>query len=130
MKTNLDTIDRATMAEVFAANCTVCKEVRNSDSCLGLDSSEPCHKSMLKWLKQVIKPMPKLPKLQVGDIITYNTEVEECLAVCVFDDIVYLFGENRCCKFDDIVKKTRAIDRFELAKRNIVEIWRAENSDR
>ena len=70
MKTNLDTIDRATMAEIFTANCTVCMEVRNSDVCLkvlDLDKrSQPCHKRMLKWLAVKANEMPIL---NIGDIV-------------------------------------------------------------
>lgn len=121
MKTNLDTIDRATMAEIFTANCTTCKEVRNSEACLKPDSL-PCHIKMRSWLETKAK---LLPELMVGDIVHTNSNqyvaIDDVWAVCT------MRREKICiCEIEDDVI---SVYRFD-SNGNYHEIWRAENSDR
>jgi hypothetical protein len=118
MRTNREFIDINTMAEIFAANCTVCKEVRNSERCLKPDSL-PCHIRMRSWLEAKAK---LLPELLVGDIIYTNSN--QYVAI---DDVWVVrptMREKKC--ICDIEGDVISIYRFD-SNGIYQEIWRAEN---
>lgn len=113
MKTNFDTIDRTTIAEIFSANCTVCHEVRNSDECL-TPNDLPCHRRMLKWLDADPNAMPEL---KVGDMLEFYYPESRTRYTSVY------LGENIMWCNDGMYRKLPA------NKKLIVTVTRMEKSD-
>ena len=87
-----------------------------------------CYDKIAEWLgAKYEKPMPKIKE---GDYILYEYSNVVYRAFCVYGNIVYLIDRGVCTNFEGEIKEnTIAIKRFELAKRTLNDIWRADNEN-
>lgn len=102
--------------------CAMCFYNRHAQLCPGKD----CKEGIAKWLNaEHKKPMPKIKE---GDMFVYMQSQIPFYGACVYGNIVYLPGEERCCYFgEEIKEKIIAIKRYNIAKGMMEDIWRADN---
>lgn len=108
-------------------SCNCCTHYVDGEyECSVDDKGNICIKGIEAWLNaEHEKPMPEL---QAGDMFIYTQSQITFYGVCVYDNIVYLPGEDRCYNFgEEIKEKIIAIKRYNISKGTMETIWRADN---
>lgn len=92
------------------------------------ECSGNCEKGITKWLNA--KHEKTMPEIKEGDMFIYMQSQIPFYGACVYGNIVYLPGEDRCHNFGgEIKEKIIAIKRYSIAKGTMEDIWRADNGN-
>jgi hypothetical protein len=92
------------------------------------ECSGNCEKGITKWLNA--KCEKTMPEIKAGDMFVYRQSQIPFYGACVYGNIVYLPGEDRCYKFcEEIKEKIIVIKRYNPEKGLLEDIWRDENAN-